>query len=232
MPLGATIGAGALPYVANVAALSALGPWYLAGGVLAASCVAAYQPKGALSLAASYINLANPGTNNAAPGVAPTWDAATGWYGDNTKYLATGIIPASGWSAICRFSGLSTGDNDQILFGSYGGASGQYFGCQARYGVVDDHYYFNGGLSTGLGARLTAGVMAIAGASGYLDGLAETTTIPAWGAATTREIYLLAFNNNGSLVSAMTGYIQAVAIYNTILTAPQVAAITNAMNAL
>ena len=52
--------------------------WWLSGGVSAANCVAAYQPIGATSLAASYTNLANPGTYTAAPGVAPTFDAATG----------------------------------------------------------------------------------------------------------------------------------------------------------
>jgi hypothetical protein len=49
--------------------------WYVAGQ----TCVAAYQPIGAPSLAASYVILANPGTYDAAPGVAPTFDAATGW---------------------------------------------------------------------------------------------------------------------------------------------------------
>ena len=55
------------------------------------ACVAAYQSIGAASLAASYTNLANPGTYDAAPGGAPTWASATGWTFNGTQYLETGI---------------------------------------------------------------------------------------------------------------------------------------------
>lgn len=43
-----------------------------------ATCVAAYDAIGAASLADSYVNEANPGTFDAAPGVAPTWAYGTG----------------------------------------------------------------------------------------------------------------------------------------------------------
>ena len=69
---------------------SAAVPWWLSGGISAANCIAAYQPKGAADLAASYVNLANPGTYNAAPGVAPTWAAADGWTFGGTNYLLCG----------------------------------------------------------------------------------------------------------------------------------------------
>ena len=36
-------------------------PWYLSGGIAAANCIAAFTPKGAASLAASYDNNAAPG---------------------------------------------------------------------------------------------------------------------------------------------------------------------------
>jgi hypothetical protein len=70
--------------------------WYLAGG--APLPIAAYQPKGAVDLAASYINLANPGTYNVAPGSAPTL-GDSGWICVN-KYLVTAAnMPISGASA-------------------------------------------------------------------------------------------------------------------------------------
>ncbi len=79
--------------------------WWLRGGIPAANCIAAYQPINAASLAASYVNLANPGTNDAAPGVAPGWNKTDGWtFNGLTQYLTTGIIPASGYSMIIRFS--------------------------------------------------------------------------------------------------------------------------------
>ena len=71
-----------------VSKASDVAPWYLAGGISAANCLAAYQPKGAASLAASYSNLANPGTYNAAPGVAPTFDASTGWTFNGSTQMA------------------------------------------------------------------------------------------------------------------------------------------------
>ncbi len=43
-------------------------PWWLAGGIPAENCIAAYQPKGAASYAASKVNLANPGTYDAYEG--------------------------------------------------------------------------------------------------------------------------------------------------------------------
>ena len=54
--------------------------WWLAGGIAAADCIVAYQPKGAASYAASKVNLANPGTYNATDINAPDWATATGWY--------------------------------------------------------------------------------------------------------------------------------------------------------
>ena len=46
---------------------TALSWWVVAGK----TCVAAYEPLGAASLAASYVNLANPGTYDATPGTTP-----------------------------------------------------------------------------------------------------------------------------------------------------------------
>lgn len=85
--------------------IHAAADWWVVPGK---TCVAAYQPIGAASLAASYVNLANPGTYDAAPGVAPTWASATGWtFNGSTQYLTTGITPPRGPNmvaigAICR----------------------------------------------------------------------------------------------------------------------------------
>ena len=55
------------------------GGWWLAGGIDPDDCVAAYQPKGAASYAASKVNLANPGTYDLTNGNDPSWSASTGW---------------------------------------------------------------------------------------------------------------------------------------------------------
>src|SRR4030042_426783 len=84
-------------------------PWYLSGSIPRANCIAAYQPKGADSYAASKVNIANPGTYNLSDGAAfPTWAAATGWTfaAASLQYLtiASAIITAPPFSMVCRFN--------------------------------------------------------------------------------------------------------------------------------
>ena len=99
--------------------------WWLSGGISAANCKAAYAPKGAASLVASYSNLNAPGTNDAAPGTAPTWDATNGWIFNGTnQYLTTGIVPAAGYSMIVRFSNLTS---DGYLAGTQQTAAPRFF---------------------------------------------------------------------------------------------------------
>lgn len=205
---------------------AAVTPWYRAGG--APLPVAAYQPKGAASLAASYVNLANPGTYDAAPGTAPTFDAVTGWTGNGSSmYLTTGIIPASGWSVICRFA--SAGSN-QTTVGSRGTPTASTRvdlrpnsgGTKVSYG--------NGGLIE-VAPQMSSGVIAVAGVNAYRDGVLDSSSIPAW-SGTGSALFLLALNFAGSPGGYFGGSIQAVAIYNTTLSGPQMAAVSAAMSLL
>lgn len=209
---------------------SAATPWWLSGGIAAANCVAAYTPKGAASLVASYDNNAAPGngladgTYDAAPGVAPTWGAATGWTFNGTDmYLTTGVVPASGWSMIVRFSDVAV--NSRWLMGSE--APQFYLASNWAGGVL---YGANG-----IGFRnpgIASGVIAIAGQQPYRNGATDGATVGAGGWATVRPIAIGALNSNGAIVYYVNGKIQAAAIYNATLTAPQVAAVSTAMMAL
>lgn len=206
--------------------------WYLAGGVSAANCIAAYTPKGAASLAASYDNNAAPGngladgTYDAAPGVAPSFDTATGWTMGG-KYLATGITPTdTTWSAIIRFSNATGNGNDYCLFGALTSGTRTFF-IQRK--TLSNHQYGNGGSLAKSGA-LTQGVLAIAGSTGYLNGTSEGTI--GAGTAPAVQVYIGALNISGSALQPTDGTIQAFAIYNATLSAAQVAAISAAMAAL
>lgn len=201
--------------------------WWLSGGVAAANCVAAYQPKGAASLAASYTNLANPGTYNAAPGGAPAFDATTGWKSDGSSvYLTTGITPSSGWSMIARFSGVvGTGGN---LIASYSGVEGTRFVIVPYNG--DNKVYYQNGSYLGVSPGTTSGVLAVAGQQGYRNGSADGGTIGAWSGTATQAIQIFRAPIGSPLY--INCYLQAVAIYSTILTGSQVAAISTAMAAL
>lgn len=63
--------------------------WWLAGGQIPESTsYTIYDPLAAASLSTSYVNLANPGTRDAIPGVAPTHAQGTGWqFNGTTQFL-------------------------------------------------------------------------------------------------------------------------------------------------
>ena len=205
--------------------------WYLAGGVSAANCIAAYTPKGAASLAASYDNNAAPGngladgTYDAAPGVAPTFDTATGWTfaAASSQYLATGVTPAnSGWSFVLRY----VSNSDGVLCGC-GTPPDNMFHWQRYAGAM---YYANGTYTATAGDF--SGTMAIAGLNGYRDGSFDKAIGTAWsGAAGIFTIGAVA-RTSGNITLFSSVEVAAVAIYNTTLTAPQVAAISSAMSLL
>ncbi len=210
------------PIWLNAVRTSGALPWYLAGG--APAPVAAYQPKGAASLAASYVNLVNAGTFDAVPVVAPTWDTGTGWglLETSTQWLDTGIVHSAGYSALVFFdSAVSMA----CLMGSFTGA-GSRLAIYAASGT--NRSYQNGGFLNLAGARIN-GVMAVAGQTAYYNGAAEAGAIPAFTGTATVSIGIGRMKGTSDYCTAN---IKALAIYSTTLTAHQVAAVSAAMAAL
>lgn len=186
--------------------------------------VAAYEPINAGSLAESYINLANPGVNDAAPGVAPTFAAGVGWTFDgSTQYLTSGLAPAAGYSMIVRFSGVS--GNEAVAAGS-SNSGANFFLLAPRTSLATFHNY---GYTSGIvvAPALAAGVMAIAAEDCYLNGALEGSTTP--GAITSQPIAIGAQNNGGTITKFLAGTITHLYIYNRTLTAEEIAAITEAI---
>lgn len=198
--------------------------WEIAGQ----TCVAAYQPKGAASLAASYVNLANPGTYDAAPGVAPTFDAATGWtFNGSTQYLMTGVVPSSGWSMAVRFANVSPASTFRVIVGSQGVGNTRFyiaFGSNPRY------VYGNGYVNV-IDSGLTNGVLAHAAQYCYKDGVSDGQISDAF-SGTGKEIYVGAHNSIGVLEFFLSCQIQAVSIYSTTLSAGNNTTLAARMNAL
>lgn len=208
-------------------------PWWLAGGIPREACVAAYQPIGASDYAASKVNLANPGTNNAYEGVAPTWDSVTGWkFNGLNQYLSTNINVGTNqtWSAIIRFSNVSSGGG-RWLFGVLSVDYATMFGIQP----IDDQATPNVAYLNGTYIRvlpsLGAGVLAIAGNRGYRNGTADGNNITT-NTGTFRNDMLIGACRSINITGYRAGHIQAFAIYNTAITAAQVAELTRFMNAL
>jgi hypothetical protein len=186
-----------------------------------------YQPKGAASLAASYVNLANPGTYDAALGAAPSFDEATGWtFNGIDQYLTTGVVPASGWSMIARVSGAGGG----TIFGQRSiavGSTSHQIVPNATGNIVA---YRNGGsIDVTKSPGLTSGILAMAGNAAYRNGINENITLQAFGGETPLAMFLGARNNQNVVHAFFSGSIAAFAIYNTTLSAAQVAAISAAM---
>ena len=199
--------------------------WYRAGG--APVPVAAYCPKGAASLAASYINLANPGTYDLSSATPPTLSAA-GWTGGNNVHLNTGILTTANMTVIVRFSGamggVLAGSRDAAAAGLYTAATPAATSYYFQYGANGNKIVING-------QAVAAGVLAIAGPNGYLDGVQKTTMLSNT-ITNPVALYLMALNNNGAVVSSHLGSMQAAAIYSSVLTAAQVAAVSAAMQQL
>ncbi|MFA5828541.1 MAG: LamG-like jellyroll fold domain-containing protein [Candidatus Shapirobacteria bacterium] len=206
-------------------------PWYKVGGTTGQ--VAAYQAIGAGSSAASYVNLANPGTYNLTSGTAPTWSASTGWtFNGTNQFLTTGLTPsANTWSYLVRFSDANTSDYWRAIIGTtdnnnwsvavYPIAGGG--GYKAYYNGHYDSLYLSGAVASG--------VMGMSYNKGYLNGTSEPGTIPIINPPN-KNLYIGAKNTNSGADSFLPGKIQAAAIYNTTLTADQVANVTDAMETL
>src|SRR3989344_2804734 len=205
--------------------------WWTSGG--ATGAVEAYQPYGAASLTAIYTNLVNSGTNDAAPGVAPTFASTTGWtFNGSTQYLTTGITPTVTYTMLVQFSGAT---NNGTLAGAYLFTSGS--GTEDRFYLTPNHpstnrQYANGSTSSFLrpGAAVSSGNMAMAGKTAYLNGSSDGT-IPAGSITSIGGILLGAtdFTSGGGSLSVTNGSIKAAAIYNVTLSSSQVSAIAAAM---
>jgi hypothetical protein len=215
--------------------------WWLSGGISAANCIAAYQPKGAATYAASKINLANPGTYNAVDGAAyPTWDGTNGWKFDaaSSQYLTTGMPFPSDCttSSIIRITNcLDTASNMYIYGGRIGG---NIHGIQPT--IADAFITYHNSYYTGTNKTPpapTSCVLCMAGAYAYRDGVEEGITLVE-GAQPTTPITAIAIGadayDSGGIIyeDYYTGYIQAISFYNTVLSQGQVTALVTAMNLL
>lgn len=239
---GRPIGGGDAPVVI---------PWYLAGNIPAANCLAAFKPKGAASYAASKVNIITPGTNDATDGVAyPTWASATGWTftAASSQYLTVGtgaIKAATPLSMVCRFNPDAV-DAGYVLMEISDAAANQVFSLQASGGTGGDPIIFYGAdIPAGPGASTTttgftagnwftaAGVSSAANSrASYIDGGSKGTSaavITPLGLDTT---YIGRGWWAGGASGYLKGKIAACAFYDIALSDAQVLALHTAMAAL
>lgn len=204
--------------------------WWLAGGITQSTNYTIYDPLAAADLAGSYVNLANPGTRNAAaPGNAPTWNATTGWTfaAASTQYLTTGAIVGPTHTMLIWA---------ETITNSTGYAAGVFQNTPTfrQFGYRPDNsttVRLEWGTGTSVPAPdLPGGVMCIAGNKAYRNGVDEGVTIGTWAnPATTQHLYIGAQNQNGTPVTYFTGSVLRFALYDFVLNEAQVQAVTDAM---
>jgi len=194
------------PLGVTPASAAAVSRW-LTGGIPAANCMAAYEPKGAASLAASYTNLNNPGANDAYLGVAPGWSAALGWIATGTQYLRTGLYPTQTWSVIVQYS-ASTWD---ALFGAVDG-TGKTIEIFLAGAVVS---FIDFGNTASTAPVLLSGNLAVTPTGTYRNGVFDASlTVNVFGTCA-RDIWILASNRSAAPpYYPMVGNMQAIYIYN------------------
>lgn len=217
-------GIGGIPLVSMGGAVMGAPPWWMAAGV---TPVVAYQAKGAASLAASYVNLVNPGTYDLTLGSAPDWNASDGWVVTSGAgmHLKTGVVPAQGYSMIVRFTAAAVGLKAVAGIG----ANGFTFGILPNIG--DGNIYWGYGGAVVGGAQTAAGVLAATPSAFFVDGVSVAThsqTIPG---GQTDDVWLFCTNNGGVFGTGWGGNVQAVAIYPGSIAAG-IVALTAAMAAL
>lgn len=207
-------------------------PWWLSGGISAANCKAAYRAKGASSLAASKVNLANPGTYDlAAYANDPTFDTASGWtFGGDAS--AQGLRAASLLSKASQDQTIAirlSGNTEAGVPVGFGANGHPRFGTNPGNSAYC--IYINGGNSyytAGTIAGFTAGmVLVMAGRKIFKDGIQILATIAEGSPNNTTYGFSLS-----GLGGYWAGVVAAVAYYDTTLTDTQMTALTAAMQAL
>ena len=204
-----------------------VGGWWLVPGK---TCVAAYQPKGAASYAASKINLANPGTYNATEGVAPAWAAGTGWtFNGITQYLDSQYVPNTGnHSASVQFNNVAS--DGRSLFGVLIDLNARFGAYPSRAG--SGHYYDNGGGNAAVAGLIAAGNLTVAAQNGYLNG-AFDQALAAWTGVNIGTCIIGARRRAAGVIDNYIAVnITAFSLYSAALTAGEVLALSTRMAAL
>lgn len=238
-----------MPYPVSAArghwtgAAASAGWWIVAGQ----TCVAAYQPKGAADLAASYVNLANPGVLDlSASAGTVTFATATGWTFDGTTSLKTAgttTLTITHTLAVRFVTPASWTQQTPILISMRQASPIRTFDFVPRHQSLANKGHlqaYNGSWGTlqtsGVLSMNTGyvfvGTMAANALAIYLNGSPDASGA---GLASIDGTVKIGIGNSAASNDPnqyMQGSVQAAAIYSGTLSAGEIASLTTAMNAL
>lgn len=206
---------------------AAYAPWYLAGGVSLSNVVTAYSPEGAANLAASYVNLANPGTHNLGVGKAPNF-GTSGWICNNSPWLTTDIVPTTTMTVLLKFTNCTSATGPAM--GCSNGPGTNVFILNPRFGTTSVVYAYGGTSGQAVAPVISSGVIGMTPKKAWRNGVDEGITLNGVAIPTT-AIYLCANNAGGSPAPASNVTICKFVLYNIVLTSSQILAISTAMAA-
>lgn len=195
---------------------------------------AAYQPKGAASFAASLLDLSGNGNNAGDPGGAntPAWDAVNGWRFNAAHYLTTAAQPIQNqtWSMLIQATNVNSGAVNRATAGCKFG--GRDFRLAFDYSTPANRVLYSSNGSRLTNPLLANGNLCIAGRQGYRNGIADGAAIPVQANVHATTLLIGCESNGGVPGAFFIGDIQAFALYDCVLSGPQVLAVANAMAAL
>lgn len=187
-------------------------PWWDPNRV-GLSVIAAYQAKGIPGYGKSLIDWSGNGNHLTEGNGHVPWNPKHGWRfagAGGAKYFDTGLVPANtqAWSMVGQFAN-NVGNG--MIAGCYDAGIRTFFWISPS--DVGNRVYANGGNAIG-GVAIAAGNMFVIGNAGYLNGAIDAAGILAWGAVSTRSIYIGARNGIGVPQNYITADVYALAIYN------------------
>ena len=212
--------------------------WYPAG--ISTGCIGAYQAKGAANLAASQVNLANPGTYDLTLGGGGPTLSGNGWVFTGAEWLDTGISPDGDYSMFIVFDAPTVNDlgDRMALMGTTRLASGEYFNLYfISNGVVMtlNGTYRTSGLTYGVSTLVDAAAMVYLGATNdsYMNGDSQIDSETNNTITTAHTIEIGGYDGYGATIfDRFVGTIRAVAIYDRLFTNAEAEAILQTMKTL
>lgn len=207
-------------------------PWYLASGLSSLDVVGAWKSCGVADQATSYVNQANPGTNDLTATGAVTWDKTTGWGSfDRTRYLTGPVYKTKTYSVIVLVKNVTP------IGANYGRAiSAEYDnGVHGMYVIPNLSNLADGGsIMNGSDYVLINdspnSVIGVNQSSGFVDGL-DVGEISPSGNEYEIAIRVGFATFPGASGQSLIGNVLAVAIYNKSISSDQMIAIQNKMKA-
>lgn len=213
--------------------------WYLPTGILSSNCIAAYRFKGASSEANALLNLNNTATYPLTKvGDTVTWNQSTGFFIPATN--GYGLHNASITSFTSVFVRYSDVDNTSALTSLIAPSEGHILMAKCAWRVNDSQTQYNVAPGVWPNAGYYSPTYKAAAVLGYIkptntlyiDGVSTSMTYIDTGGWSPTYILIGEAKYSSFVGNLSASKIQAVAFYNTQLTAAQAVQLSTAMAAL